>query len=92
MPVFARILKVEVVVDSQRHLCPLEWLDSFSMRRFTGDAAFDDTFPRGDGVLEASFRVDRQRLAAELGDWLTRKKGGGQRVTVEITETERGAS
>lgn len=89
---FARILKVEVVVGGERRPCPLDWLDGFSMRRFTGDAVFDDTFPRADGVLEAGFRVDRERLAAELADWLTRKKGDGQRVTVEITETERGVS
>jgi len=84
--VFARKLKVEVVVEGERRPCPREWLDSFAMRRFSGDAAFDDTFPSADGELEAGFRVDAARLAAELGDWLTKKKGGGKKVEVHIRE------
>ena len=85
---FARKLKVEVVVEGQRRPCPREWLDSFAMRRFSGDAAFDDTFPRADGELEAGFRVDAARLAAEMGDWLTKKKGGGKKVDVFVTEAD----
>ena len=88
---FARKLRVEIVVDGERRPCPLDWLDSFAMRRFTGEAAFDDTQPRGEGVLEAGFGVDAEKLAAEMGDWLTKKKGGGKRVAVEIRETERTA-
>ncbi|HXE76606.1 MAG TPA: hypothetical protein VNN18_13355 [Candidatus Xenobia bacterium] len=88
---FARQLKVEVLLDGQRRPCPLEWLDSFCMRRFTGEAAFDDTLPRADGLLEAGFRVDAARLAVEMSDWLTKKKGGGRRVEVEIRETESAA-
>jgi hypothetical protein len=84
--VFARKLKVEVVVAGERRLCPREWLDSFAMRRFTGDAAFDDTFPSAEGELEAGFRVDAARLAAAMGDWLTKKKGGGKKVEVLIAE------
>lgn len=83
---FARKLQVEVVVDGERRPCPLDWLDTFCMRRFTGNAAFDDTLPRADGLLEAGFGVDTERLAAEMGDWLTKKKGGGKRVVVEIRE------
>ena len=85
---FARRLKVEVVADGGRRPCPLEWLDSFAMRRFTGDAAFDDTLPRGDGLLEAGFRVDRERLAAEMSGWLTKKKGAGRPVQIHISEAE----
>ena len=84
---FARQLTVEVVVGAGRRPCPLEWLDSFCMRRFSGEAAFDDTLPRSDGVLEAGFRVNPARLAAEMSDWLTKKKGGGKRVQVEIRES-----
>ncbi|MGH9803745.1 MAG: hypothetical protein ACRD4D_01135 [Candidatus Acidiferrales bacterium] len=84
---FARKLKVEVVVDGERRPCPREWLDSFAMRRFSGDAAFDDTFPRADGELEAGFRVDAARLAVEMSDWLTKKKGSGKKVEVYISET-----
>lgn len=73
-------------VDGKRSPCPLDWLDSFCMRRFTGDAAFDDTFPRGDGLLEAGHRVEAQQLAAAMSDWLTKKKGGGQNVQVHISE------
>jgi len=82
--VFARTLTVEVAGDGRP--CPLDWLDSFCMRRFTGDAAFDDTFPRAAGVLEAGYRVDRERLAAAMSDWLSKKKGGGKRIEVHITE------
>lgn len=85
---FARQLTVEVVVGAERRRCPLDWLDSFCMRRFTGAAAFDDTLPRADGLLEAGFQVDAERLAAEMSDWLTRKKGGGKPVQVEIRESE----
>lgn len=77
-----------MVVDGERRPCPVEWLDSFCMRRFTGDAAFDDTLPRGDGLLEAGFRVDDKQLAAKLGAWLTRKKGAGKRVEIYISEPE----
>ncbi len=83
---FARSLTVEVVTNGERRPCPLEWLDSFCMRRFTGDAAFDDTLPRSNGLLEAGFRVDPRRLAAEMSDWLTKKKGAGQRLEIHITE------
>lgn len=85
---FARTLSVEIIVEGERRSCPLEWLDSFCMRRFTGEAAFDDTFPRRDGVLEAGFRVDRDRLAAGLSEWLTKKKGRGKRIEVRISEPE----
>ena len=75
-------------MNGERKPCPLDWLDSFCMRRFTGEAAFDDTLPRADGVLEAGFRVDAARLAAEMSDWLTKKKGAGKPVRVEIGEAK----
>ena len=84
---YARKLKVDVVVGGERRPCPLEWLDNFCMRNFTRAAAFDDTLPTGEGALEASYRVDLARLAAALGEWLTRRgKGNGQPVKVEIHE------
>lgn len=83
---FARRLQVEVLTGEERRACPLQWLDSFCMRRFTGNNSFDDTLPLSEGLLEAGFRVDRQQLAAEMGEWLTRKKGAGKKVTVEINE------
>lgn len=84
---FARKLKVDVVIGGERRPCPLAWLDAFAMRNFTGSAEFDDTLPTGDGALEAGFRVAPERLAAALSDWLTRRgKGDGQPVRVEVHE------
>ncbi len=86
---YARKLKVEVMVEGERRPCPLEWLDAFCMRNFTGEAEFDDTLPTGDGILEASFRVEPQRLAAALAEWLTKRgKGNGRPVQVEIREAK----
>ncbi len=84
---YARKLRVDVIVAGQRRSCPLEWLDSFCMRNFTGSAEFDDTLPTGEGSLEASYRVDPARLAAALAEWFTRRgKGNGQPVQVDIQE------
>ena len=85
---YARKLKVEVIIAGERRPCQLDWLDSFCMRNFTGAAEFDDTLPTGEGTLEASFRVEPQRLAAALGEWLTKRgKGNRQPVHVEIRQT-----
>lgn len=84
---YARKLQVDVVLGGVRRACPLEWLDSFCMRNFTGSAEFDDTLPIGEGRLETSLRVDPTRLAAALGEWLTKRgKGNGQPVVVEIRQ------
>jgi hypothetical protein len=64
----------------------MEWLDAFCMRNFTGAAEFDDTLPAGEGAMEASLRVDPQRLAAAMGEWLTKRgKGNGETVKILIT-------
>jgi hypothetical protein len=82
---YARRLRVEVIVGEERKPCPLEWLDAFCMRNFTGSAEFDDTLPTGEGRLEASLKVDPARLAAAFGEWLTKRgKGNGKPVRVEI--------
>jgi hypothetical protein len=57
------------------------------MRSFTGRAAFDETLPVADGVVEAGFGVDLEALQADLEDWLTRKFGEGKQVKVSLTET-----
>jgi hypothetical protein len=78
---------VDVVLGNERKPCPLDWLDAFCMRNFTGAAEFDDTLPIGDGRLEASLRVDPSRFASAFADWLTKRgKGNGQPVRVEIHE------
>lgn len=76
---------VDIIVGGQRQPCPLDWLDAFCMRNFTGSAEFDDTLPIADGLLEAGFRVAPARLALALGEWLSKRgKGGGTAVEVEV--------
>jgi hypothetical protein len=82
---YARKLRVEIVVNGERKACPLEWLDAFCMRNFTGSAEFDDTLPIAEGEIEASLRVDPSHFARAFEEWLTKRgKGNGQPVTVEI--------
>ena len=82
---YARKLAVEMSIGGERWPVPLDWLDSFCMRNFTGSAEFDDTLPTGEGRLEASLRVDPARLAAAMSEWFTKRgKGNGATVVVEI--------
>lgn len=84
---YAQKLQADVVIAGRRRPAPLEWLDAFCMRNFTGSAEFDDTLPIAEGRLEAGLRVDLQRLADAMGEWLTKRgKGSGQPVVVEIRE------
>ena len=64
------------------------------MRNFTNDAVFDDTFPVGDGVLEAGNRVPLERLQPAMEDWFRRKgylKAGERLEVVEVMEGRRTA-
>ncbi len=71
---FARRISVERIdAAGTRHLCPIRQIDNFAMRNFTNDAVFDDTFPAGDGVLEAGYRVPLDRLQTAMEDWFRRK-------------------
>jgi hypothetical protein len=83
---FARKIRVDVLEPGVGRPCPLAWLDSYSMRAFTGRSAFDETLPVADGRLEASFRVDLDALRADMEDWLTRKFGGGKSVRLKLEE------
>lgn len=84
---YARKLQVEIVIEGERRAAPLDWLDSFCMRNFTGSAEFDDTLPTGEGRLEAGLRVEPARLAQAISEWLTKRgKGNGKPVKVEIRE------
>lgn len=88
---FARRFQVQVKIGETQQPCPLEWLDRFAMRNFTGAAEFDDTLPVAEGILEVGYRVNPDRLAAALGEWLTQRgMGGGQPVQVELRELPRG--
>jgi hypothetical protein len=83
---FAQKLQVNVLVGGERMPAPMDWLDAFCMRNFTGSAEFDDTLPTGEGKVEAGLNVDPRRLAAAMSEWLTKRgKGNGKPVTVEIT-------
>jgi len=76
-----------MTIGGERKPVPLDWLDSFCMRNFTGSAEFDDTLPTGDGNLEAGLRVEPARLAAAMSEWFTKRgKGNGQAVVVEIND------
>ena len=82
---YAQKLKVDTVIDGERKPCPLDWLDAFCMRNFTGSAEFDDTLPVAEGQIEASLKVNPERFAAAFGEWLTKRgKASGKSVTVEI--------
>jgi hypothetical protein len=84
--VYAQKLEVHVVIAGQRKPCPLDWLDQFCMRNFTGAAEFDDTLPVAEGRVETSFRVTPERFAEAFSSWLTQRgKGSGQPVQVEVT-------
>jgi hypothetical protein len=86
---YARKLRAEIVIGADRRAAPLEWLDSFCMRNFTGSAEFDDTMPVGEGKLEAGLAVNPARLAAAMSEWFTKRgKGNGQPVMVELRETD----
>lgn len=86
--VYAQKLRAEIIVGEDRRPAPLEWLDSFCMRNFTGSAEFDDTLPTAEGCLEAGLAVDPARLAAAMSEWFTKRgKGEGQPVVVELHPT-----
>jgi hypothetical protein len=85
---YARKLRAELVIGDERRPAPLEWLDSFCMRNFTGSSEFDDTLPTGDGMLEAGLSVEPERLATAMGEWFTKRgKGNGKPVRIELQET-----
>ncbi len=84
---YARKLQAEMQIGQERKPVPLEWLDAFCMRNFTGSSEFDDTLPLGDGRLETGLNVEPRRLATAMGEWLTKRgKGGGNPVKVELRE------
>lgn len=86
---YAQKFRVEVVTMEQRKPAPLEWLDAFCMRNFTGSAEFDDTLPTGEGKLEVGLRVDPVRLADAMSEWFTKRgKGGGKQVKIELHEAK----
>ena len=86
---FARKVHVEVLEPEPPRDCPIDWLDSYAMRSFTGRAAFDEILPAADGRLEAGLLVDLAALQADMEDWLTRKFGGGRAVKLRLAEEQK---
>jgi hypothetical protein len=70
---FARKIRVEYEENGQRHLCPMKWLDNFSMRNFTNASVFDDTLPVADGLMEIGAKVPLEELKSAMEDWFRKK-------------------
>jgi len=82
---YAQKLSAEMEIAGERRPVPLDWLDSFCMRNFTGSGEFDDTLSTGEGQLEAGLMIDPERLAAAMSEWFSKRgKGNGQPVHVLI--------
>ena len=82
---FARKLQIDVIDQNGARPCPIAWLDSFSMRSFTGRSAFDETLPIADGLLEASFTVNLDALKPDMEDWFTRKFGAANKIQLRFS-------
>jgi hypothetical protein len=83
---FARKLRVEYRHEGQLQLCPLKWLDNFSMRNFTNASVFDDTLPVADGILEIGTHVPLEPLREAMEDWFRRKSYLPKDATLVLTE------
>jgi len=70
---FARKIRVEYEQGGVRRPCPLNWLDSFSMRNFTNASVFDNTLPVAEGLLEIGTNVPITELKNAMEDWFRRK-------------------
>jgi hypothetical protein len=70
---FARKIRVEYEANGRSLACPLQWLDSFSMRNFTNASVFDDTLPLADGQMEIGSSVPLDQLRDAMEDWFRRK-------------------
>ena len=83
---FARKIRLEYDDNGQRLLCPLKWLDSFSMRNFTNARVFDDTLPAADGTMEIGTQVRIPELKEAMEDWFRRKSYLPKTSQLLITE------
>jgi hypothetical protein len=87
---FIRRLSVQrVLADRTSVACPVQWMDSFSMRNFTNDAIFDDTLPIADGVMEAGTRVPVDLLRERMEVWFRRKRYLAETEQLRVTELPR---
>ena len=84
---YARKLRAETIIGDERKPAPLEWLDSFCMRNFTGSGEFDDTLPTGEASLETGLSIEPERLQAAMSEWFTKRgKGNEKPVKIELQE------
>lgn len=86
---FVRKIRVEYEQNSERHACPLKWMDSFSMRNFTNASVFDDTLPVSDGLMEIGAKVPTVSLRDNMEDWFRKKSYLPAGTTLVVTEIER---
>jgi len=84
---FARKIRVEYEQNGQHRLCPLKWLDSFSMRNFTNATVFDNTLPLADGLMEIGTQVPLMALKDAMEDWFRRKSYIPKDSRLVLTET-----
>ena len=83
---FVRKIRVEYEANGRKLLCPLKWLDSFSMRNFTNASAFDDTLPIADGQMEIGSSVPIDQLRDAMEDWFRRKSYLAKEYRLSLTE------
>src|ERR1700678_4283612 len=81
---FARKVRVEYQHGGQLQLCPLKWLDSFSMRNFTNASVFDDTLPIANGIMEIGTNVPIEELKSAMEDWFRRKSYSPKSAQLQI--------
>ncbi len=84
---FARKVRVEYQHEGRLQLCPLKWLDNFSMRNFTNASVFDDTLPVADGCLEIGTHVPLDQLRDAMEGWFRRKSYLPKDATLVLTLT-----
>jgi hypothetical protein len=83
---FARKIRVEYEDHGKRLLCPIKWMDSFSMRNFTNASVFDDTLPVADGMMEIGAHVPMTELRDSMEDWFRRKSYLPKEARLLVTE------
>jgi hypothetical protein len=83
---FRRRIRVEYEENGKTFPCPLQWLDSFSMRNFTNASVFDDTLPLADGLMEIGNNVPLGELRNAMEDWFRRKGYLPKESTLRLRE------
>jgi len=84
---FDRKIRVAYDENGRSFVCPLKWLDSFSMRNFTNASVFDDTLPLADGQMEVGTKVPLDQLREAMEDWFRRKGYLGKESKLSLVES-----